>query len=63
MSPQTVENENQSTLNISHKTLWSQNIQRPSDSSSTCSSRLSSSEELENEVEVGPKYKIYGEST
>ena len=63
MSPQTVENENQSTLNISHKTLWSQNIQRSSDSSSTCSSRLSSSEELKNEVEVGPKYKIYGESS
>ena len=63
VSPQTVENENQSTLNISHKALWSQNIQRSSDSSSTCSSQLSSSEELENEVEVRPKYKIYGEST
>ena len=63
MSPQTVENENQSLLNISHKALWSQNIQRSSDSSSTCSSQLSSSEELENEVEVRPKYKTYGEST
>ena len=59
----TVGNENQSTLTISHKTLWSQNIQRSSDSSSTCSSQLSSSEELENEVEVRPKYKTYGEST
>ena len=63
VSSQTVENENQSTLNISHKTLWSQNIQRSSDSSSTCSSQLSSSQKLENEVEVRPKYKIYGEIT
>ena len=63
MSPQTVEIENQSTLNISQKTLWSQHFQRSSDSSSTCSSRLSSSEELGNEVEVRPKYKIDGEST
>ena len=61
VSPQTVENENQSALNISHKTLWSQNIQRSSDSSSTCSSQLSSSQELENEVEVRRKYKIYDE--
>ena len=62
VSSQSVENENQSTLNISHKALWTQNIQRSSDSSSICSSQLSSSEELENEVEVRPEYKIYGES-
>ena len=42
--------------------MWTQNIQRSSDSSSICSSQLSSSEELENEVEVRPEYKIYGES-
>ena len=59
VSPQAVDNENQSTLNTSHKTLRSQSTQRSSDSSSICSSRLSLSEELENEVELRSKYKIY----
>ena len=42
--------------------MRSQNIQRSSDSSSTRSSWLSSSENSENEVEVQPKYNIYDES-
>ena len=56
VSLQIVENESESTLNTSDQILWSQNIQRPSDSSSICSSQSSSSEKLEHEVEVRPKY-------